>query len=139
MKIKISKDGILPEGEYELTNKEKLHNAQSNLKFNGTERQTQTVPKIEIRKKIKFYPRGYTNSELGDLIDKYGDLNVDKFNKDRASDEAQKQIDEDMKAGQAIGIQGTPGFVLNGVKILGAYPIDHFEKIISKLETTAKK
>ncbi|MBI3590999.1 MAG: thioredoxin domain-containing protein [Candidatus Melainabacteria bacterium] len=66
-------------------------------------------------------------------------LNIEKFNKDRASDEAQKQIDADMKAGQAVGIQGTPGFILNGVKILGAYPVDHFEKIISKLETTAKK
>lgn len=66
-------------------------------------------------------------------------LNLEKFNKDRASEDAQKQIDADMKAAQAIGVQGTPGFVLNGVKILGAYPIDHFEKVITNLETTAKK
>ena len=66
-------------------------------------------------------------------------LNIDKFNKDRTSDEAQKSIDADMKAGQAVGVQGTPGFILNGVKILGAYPAEHFDKVISKLETTAKK
>ena len=66
-------------------------------------------------------------------------LNLDKFNKDRASDEAEKQIKADMEVGQKAGIQGTPGFILNGVKIFGAYPVDYFEKIISSLETTAKK
>ena len=66
-------------------------------------------------------------------------LNLDKFNKDRNSEETEKQIQEDMKQGQEAGIQGTPGFILNGVKILGAYPVDHFEKIITRLETTAKK
>ena len=66
-------------------------------------------------------------------------LDVEKFNKDRASEDTDKQIKEDMKQAQDIGIQGTPGFLLNGVKILGAYPVEHFEKIISRLETTAKK
>ena len=69
-------------------------------------------------------------------------LNVEKFNKDRASADAQKQIDSDIKQAQEVGIQGTPGFILNGVKIFGAYPVDYFEKVISKLDaeaTTAKK
>lgn len=66
-------------------------------------------------------------------------LNLDKFNKDRASEEIEKQIQDEMKEGQAVGIQGTPGFILNGVRIYGAYPAEHFEKIISKLEMTAKK
>ena len=83
--------------------------------------------------------QGKLGDELYVQIAKDLKLNMDKFNKDRASDEAQKQIDEDIKAGQAVGISGTPGFILNGVKILGAYPVEHFEKVISKLETTAKK
>ena len=66
-------------------------------------------------------------------------LNLDKFNKDRASEDAEKQIKEDLEQGQKAGIQGTPGFVLNGVRIYGAYPVDYFEKIITGLETTAKK
>ena len=66
-------------------------------------------------------------------------LDLDKFNKDRASEDAEKQIQADMKQGQDVGIQGTPGFILNGVRIYGAYPVEHFEKIISHLETTAKK
>lgn len=65
-------------------------------------------------------------------------LNIEKFNKDRASEDAQKQIDDDMKVGQEIGIRGTPGFVLNGVKIFGAYPLEHFEKVITALEEEKK-
>lgn len=66
-------------------------------------------------------------------------LNLDKFNKDRASEEAAKAVKADMEAGQAVGIQGTPGFIVNGVKVLGAYPVDHFEKVITGLDATAKK
>ena len=68
-------------------------------------------------------------------------LNIDKFDKDRKSEEADKEVNAEMKQGQAVGIQGTPGFLVNGVKVLGAYPVDHFDKVISRLETekTAKK
>lgn len=86
-----------------------------------------------------FVNQAKLGEELYVQIAKDLDLNLEKFNKDRASEDAQKQIDADMKAAQAIGVQGTPGFILNGVKILGAYPVDHFEKVITNLETTAKK
>jgi len=65
-------------------------------------------------------------------------LNVDKFNKDRNSEEATKAIKSDMEDGQKIGVQGTPGFIVNGVKVLGAYPVDYFEKVISALEAAKK-
>lgn len=67
------------------------------------------------------------------------DLNIEKFNKDRKSDDAEKAIKEDMEQGQAIGIRGTPGFILNGVKIFGAYPVDYFEKVISALQEEENK
>ena len=86
-----------------------------------------------------FENQGKLGDELYVQIAKDLGLDVVKFNKDRAGDEAQKQIDSDMKQAQEVGIQGTPGFILNGVKVYGAYPVDHFEKIISRLETTAKK
>ncbi len=93
---------------------------------------------------FEYHDKLFENqSKLGDelyvQLAKDLSLNVDKFNKDRASDEAEKQLKADMEVGQKAGIQGTPGFILNGVKIFGAYPADYFEKIISTLETTAKK
>jgi protein-disulfide isomerase len=32
-----------------------------------------------------------------------------------------------------FGISGTPGFVLNGIPIKGAYPLSHFKKIVAEL------
>ncbi len=86
-----------------------------------------------------FENQGKLGEDLYVQLAKDFGLNLDKFNKDRTSEDAEKSVQADMKQGQEAGIQGTPGFILNGVRIFGAYPVDHFEKIISRLETTAKK
>lgn len=86
-----------------------------------------------------FENQAKLGEELYVQIAKDLNLDIDRFNKDRVSEGAEKQIQEDTKQAQEIGVQGTPGFILNGVKILGAYPLEHFEKVISRLETTAKK
>src|SRR3990167_1068412 len=54
-------------------------------------------------------------------------LNLQKFNADRNSKEIEEQITKDTAQANSLGFNGTPGFTLNGVKILGAYPIEHFE------------
>jgi len=53
------------------------------------------------------------------------------------SDEVKKRIEADMAEAQGFGIQGTPGFVVAGVVIRGAYPKTHFDMIISKKLGTA--
>ena len=60
-------------------------------------------------------------------------LNLQKFNADRNSKEIEDQIKADLAQANSLGFNGTPGFALNGVKILGAYPAEHFEKVISAL------
>ena len=60
-------------------------------------------------------------------------LNMEKFNTDRNSKEVEDQIKKESEQANSLGFNGTPGFALNGVKILGAYPVEHFEKIISAL------
>ena len=40
------------------------------------------------------------------------------------------QVDAEMAEGQALGIQGTPFFIVNGNAISGAYPISEFEKYL---------
>ena len=75
--------------------------------------------------------------ELGDALyvktAKELGLNMDKFNSDRNSKEIEDQVKADATQANSLGFSGTPGFALNGVKILGAYPQDHFEKIIKAL------
>ncbi|MBD3330763.1 thioredoxin domain-containing protein [Candidatus Peregrinibacteria bacterium] len=48
------------------------------------------------------------------------------------SDKFKEEIYNDMSAGGDIGITGTPGFIINGHVIRGAYPYETFEEIIEK-------
>lgn len=68
------------------------------------------------------------------------ELKVDmaKLAKDVKSEAVQKRIDADMAEAAKFGFQGTPGFLLNGVPVKGAYPPAHFEKIIEELKKRGK-
>ena len=68
------------------------------------------------------------------------DLKVDmnKLAKDVKSDAVKKRIDEDMEEASKFGFQGTPGFLINGVPVKGAYPAAKFEEIIEKLKEKGK-
>ncbi len=59
-------------------------------------------------------------------------LNVDKFKQDMASSEIDNQVKADAALAGQHGIQGTPGFFVNGVAVKGAYPVDHFKMIIDR-------
>jgi protein-disulfide isomerase len=61
-------------------------------------------------------------------------VNMSKLKKDVDSDKVKKRIEADMAEAAKFGIQGTPGFVLNGIPIKGAYPLSHFDKIIGELK-----
>lgn len=67
-------------------------------------------------------------------------LNVDmkKLKKDVKSEAVQKRIDADMAEAAKFGFQGTPGFLLNGIPVKGAYPTSHFEGLIKELEKRGK-
>lgn len=68
------------------------------------------------------------------------ELKVDmaKLAKDVKSEAVQKRIDEDMAEAAKFGFQGTPGFLLNGVPVKGAYPTSHFDGIIEELKKRGK-
>ena len=60
-------------------------------------------------------------------------LDVKKAEKDSQSKAVQDKIDADSKEAEKFGFTGTPGFLVNGVAVRGAYPPSYFDKIISKL------
>jgi protein-disulfide isomerase len=80
-----------------------------------------------------FKNQGKLGSAYYDELAKTLGLNVDKFKKDKASPEIEKQVKEDAALGAQHGIQGTPGFFVNGIAVKGAYPVEHFKMIIDKL------
>jgi protein-disulfide isomerase len=59
-------------------------------------------------------------------------LNTGKFNKCLDSGEKKTQVDKDTAYGQSLGVQGTPGFFINGQFLAGAFPFPLFKEIIDK-------
>lgn len=61
-----------------------------------------------------------------------------KLKKDLNSEAVTKRIDADMKEAGSFGMQGTPGFLLNGVPVRGAYPPEFFVNIVEELQKRGK-
>ncbi len=97
------------------------------------------------KKAFKFHDEIYNqqpklrNGEkfLKKLAKKVG-ANMRRLKKDLHSKLVIKRIQEDLEEAKKFGMQGTPGFILNGVPIKGAYPKSHFDKILSKLKEKGK-
>lgn len=59
-------------------------------------------------------------------------VNVAKMKKDLDSAAVKKVIDADMEEARQYGIDGTPGFIVAGVTISGAQPVELFSQIIDQ-------
>ncbi|NJM97097.1 MAG: thioredoxin domain-containing protein [Phormidesmis sp. RL_2_1] len=64
-------------------------------------------------------------------------LDIEQFNRDRNSPEAQAAIDQDIKLAQALGLRGTPSFVMNELLIPGGAPLEVFEEAVQRLKAAA--
>ncbi|WP_218079965.1 DsbA family protein [Anthocerotibacter panamensis] len=73
--------------------------------------------------------------ESFEVIAKDLGLDLAKFNLDRKGPQALAQIEADEKQAQALGLDGTPTFVLNGVVLRGALPLSDFEEVIQLLQS----
>ncbi|NBY19279.1 hypothetical protein EBQ74_03325 [bacterium] len=91
------------------------------------------------KKAYAFHDEVFKNQEriaggeafLDEMVKKVG-ANLDKVKKDMESPVVQRNIASDQEEAQKFGIQGTPGFVIAGVTIKGAYPVEAFEEILQK-------
>jgi protein-disulfide isomerase len=66
-------------------------------------------------------------------IEKYAGevgLNTSKFKKDWDDPKIKAEVEQDQKAANAAGANGTPTFFINGREVVGAQPADAFEKVI---------
>lgn len=55
-----------------------------------------------------------------------------KLKKDLADPKLMDRINADTEEAKKFGINGTPGFIINGVSLRGAYPFSEFQKIIDR-------
>lgn len=74
---------------------------------------------------------------IEDTAKKVG-ANVAKAKKDAEGDEVKKRLDADRAEAEKFGFSGTPGYLVNGVSLKGAYPFEEFKKVIDQ-HLAAKK
>jgi protein-disulfide isomerase len=90
----------------------------------------------------KFHDKVFENQELVDQkkekalkdIVKSLKINRSKLADDLKSATLAKRLEQDMKEVDAFGFEGTPVFLVNGVAIHGAAPIEDFETVIEMVE-----
>ena len=95
---------------------------------------------LEFHFKIFEYQREFTKGGekfLVSIAKKMG-FDIEKMQKDAVSLEVMNKVNRHMEEAKELGFNGTPGFILNGIPLRGAYPIKHFEDIIKKLQGSGK-
>ena len=60
------------------------------------------------------------------------DLDVEAFTACMEEHRYQAEVEADMQYAFSIGVQSTPTFFVNGIKVEGAYPFDTFQQIIDQ-------
>jgi len=63
-------------------------------------------------------------------------VDVERCEKEAESQAVKDRIAADVEEAKKYGFNGTPGFLLNGIPVRGAYPVEYFEDIIKKLDAT---
>jgi protein-disulfide isomerase len=87
---------------------------------------------IEFHQKL-LGGRGPADKARALAVAKEVGFDMARIEKDMASDEVKATIDEDMKLADAIGVNGTPSYVINGELVVGAVGIDALkEKMTTK-------
>jgi protein-disulfide isomerase len=74
------------------------------------------------------------NSVIGEL-----DIDQERFARDRESEELAALIQQDMEEARKFGFSGTPMFLVNGIPVRGAVPVQEFQRIIDLARTTPAK
>lgn len=96
-------------------------------------------------KAFKFHDEIFTNQKklasgeafLNEIAKKVG-ADLKRIKKDINSEKIAKRIESDMAEANKHSMQGTPGFLVNGVPVRGAYPTEYFVSLISELEKRGK-
>jgi protein-disulfide isomerase len=74
---------------------------------------------------------------LDSVAQKLG-VNMAKMKKDMDSEKVTARIEADKQEAEKFGISGTPGYIVSGVSIKGAYPLETFSEIIDRKLASTK-
>ena len=79
--------------------------------------------------------------ELADLVVMASDAGLDtgKFKKALEDGVYRKRVDQEIEIGKALGVRGTPSFLINGELLVGAQPLGEFEQAVDQAIVRAKE
>jgi protein-disulfide isomerase len=86
---------------------------------------------FEMSEKIFGNMKALSADDLARYAEEIG-LNVEQFKTDWASDEIKKQVSDDLKAGQAAGVKGTPTIFVNGRRYQGQRTLEGFKPVVDE-------
>jgi protein-disulfide isomerase len=69
-------------------------------------------------------------------LDRYADevkLDRTRFDACLAGDRARRKVEQETTIGRMIGMTGTPAFLINGGRLIGAQPYEVFEEILDRI------
>jgi protein-disulfide isomerase len=82
-------------------------------------------------------PGAFSDENLVALAREVG-LDVEEFEASLSSGEHRQVVTEAFTEGQRSGITGTPTFIINGLTLVGAQPLEAFEEAIEEAAREAK-
>jgi protein-disulfide isomerase len=85
----------------------------------------------EYHDKLYLNQTTFTDNDLLNFAKQVG-LDLPKFNACIGSDRAKNAVEHDQAVGLSAGVEGTPTFFFNGVKIQGAPSADAFDFLVNK-------
>ena len=71
-----------------------------------------------------------------DLAEQMG-LDLEKFNRDRNSPEAQAAVDADLALAQKLELRGTPTFLMNELLLPAGLPLEFYDEAVTRLKAEA--
>jgi protein-disulfide isomerase len=103
-------------------------------------RMFEAIVRQDPQKALRFYDAMYERQDRlvaeGERYVRQAAVDVGadlaRAERDAASDAVRATIDADMAEARRFGFTGTPGFLINGVSLEGAYPLPAFERIIDR-------
>jgi protein-disulfide isomerase len=110
-----------------------------------TARYFEAIGRQDRTKALQFHDEVFKNQrQLGNgeiflkkLASKFK-VNLKQLNIDLADPKLEQKITAHMEEAASFNITGTPGFIVGGVAVKGAYPVSHFDMIIKLLKEEKK-
>ncbi|WP_431981536.1 DsbA family protein [Streptomyces qinglanensis] len=81
----------------------------------------------------------FEGGHLRELAEQAGVPDLDRFDRDRASEAARKLLEKDRTEAYGLGAAATPAFLVNGQPIAGAQPDEVFTDAIERAAAAAEK